>query len=278
MRALIFGAGGQLGADLVELIPGAVGLTREQVSVTDLVEVEVAMRLYRPEVVFNCAAYNAVDAAEGQPEAALAVNAEGASNVAAACHEAGVRCVHFSTNFVFDGKLDRPYVESDAVGPLGAYARSKALGERRVLNDHPAALVIRTAALFGARGSRIKGGSFPDRMVAAAREGRPLRVVADQKVNPTNTTDLAQASIDLAASDLTGVVHVVAEGCCGWDEFARAALEECGIDWPVEPATTAPSPGVAPRPLNGCLSSDRVPPLRPWREGVREWARARKTP
>jgi dTDP-4-dehydrorhamnose reductase len=272
LKALVLGAGGQLGSDLARLVPGAVALTREQLSVTDAAGLGVALERHRPDVVFNCAAYNPVDRAETEPEQALSVNSGGAFNVAAACRSLGVRLVHYSTNFVFDGRLDRPYLESDAVGPLGAYARSKAEGERRVLAEHPAALVIRTAALFGGDGSRAKGGSFPDRIVRAAREGKPLAVVADQKINPTYTRDLAEASIELAASGMAGLVHVVAAGCCGWDEFARAALTESGVDWPVESVSTSATAGVARRPLNGCLESERVQPLRPWIEGVRDWA------
>ena len=275
MKALVLGAGGQLGSDLVRLLPGAVAMTREQLSVTDAAALRGALEHHRPEVVFNCAAYNPVDKAETEPEQALAVNSDGAFNAAAACRSLGVLLVHYSTNFVFDGRLDRPYLESDAVGPLGAYARSKADGERRVLAEHPAALVIRTAALFGGIGSRAKGGSFPDRIVRAARDGRPLAVVADQKVNPTYTRDLAEASIELASSGMAGLVHVVADGCCGWDEFARAALSECGVDWPVESVSTSASGAVARRPLNGCLGSERVQPLRPWREGLRDWAAQR---
>ncbi len=268
----MLGAGGQLGSDLARLVPGAVAMTREQLSVTDAAGVRAALERHRPEVVFNCAAYNPVDRAETEPERALSVNSDGAFNAAAACRTLGMLLVHYSTNFVFDGRLDRPYLESDPVGPLGAYARSKAEGERRVLAEHPAALVIRTAALFGSTGSRAKGGSFPDRIVRAAREGKPLMVVADQRVNPTYTPDLAEASIALAASGMVGLVHVVADGCCGWDEFARAVLTECGVDWPVESVSTSVSAGVARRPLNGCLGSERVQPLRHWGEGLRDWA------
>src|SRR5439155_1396107 len=162
----------------------AEAMTRDQLSVTDAAAVRAALERHRPEVVFNCAAYNPVDRAEMEPDQALSVNSDGAFNAAVACRSLGVALVHYSTNFVFDGRLDRPYLESDLVGPLGAYARSKADGERRVLAEHPAALVIRTAALFGDTGSRAKGGSFPERIVRAAREGKPLAVVADQKVNP----------------------------------------------------------------------------------------------
>jgi len=157
----VLGAGGQLGSDLARLLPGAVAMTRDQLSVTDAAAVRAALERHRPEVVFNCAAYNPVDRAEMEPDQALSVNSDGAFNAAVACRSLGVALVHYSTNFVFDGRLDRPYLESDLVGPLGAYARSKADGERRVLAEHPAALVIRTAALFGDTGSRAKGGRFP---------------------------------------------------------------------------------------------------------------------
>lgn len=277
-RALIFGGAGQLGTDLARLLPAAVALPREELAVTDAAAVRAAIESHRPDVVFNCAAYNPVDRAEAEPDLAMAVNSEGAFNGAAACRALGVRFVHYSTNFVFDGSLDRPYVESDPVAPLGAYARSKASGEQRVLAEYPEALVIRTAALFGGEGSRAKGGSFPDRIVRAAQEGKPLNVVSDQKVNPTHTRHLAAASIEHVKSGMSGLLHLVAQGCCGWDEFAREALAECGVDWPVQSVATQPAPGLASRPLNGCMRSERVGPLPPWQEGVREWARARKKP
>ncbi len=276
MKALIVGAGGQLGSDLARLLPDAAALTREQLSITDDSALRAAIEQHRPEVVFNCAAYNAVDRAETEPGTAMAVNAEGPQLAATVCREQGVRLVHFSTNFVFDGRLDRPYVESDPVSPLSAYARSKAEGERRVLEELGVALVIRSAALFGGTGTRAEGPSFPGKILSQARDRKPVRVVSDQKVNPTYTKDLAAASIELAASGMTGIVHVVAAGCCAWDEFARATLNESGLAWPVESVTTKGGPGVAERPLNGCLGSERVQPLRPWQEGLRDWAKAQK--
>ena len=273
MKALILGAGGQLGSDLARLLPDAVALPREHLSITDAAGLRSAIEQHRPDLVFNCAAYNAVDRAETEPDEAMAVNAEGPYLVASACRRLRVRLVHYSTNFVFDGRLDRPYLESDPVGPLSAYARSKAEGERRVLEELPEALVVRAAALFGSAGSRVKGGSFPERIVRQARERKPVLVVSDQKVNPTYTKDLAAASIELASSGMTGLVHLVADGCCGWDDFARAALRESGVEWPVESITTGEGPGIARRPRNGCLRSERVGPLRSWQEGLRDWAR-----
>ena len=276
MKALVLGAGGQLGSDLLRVLPSAHGFSRLELSVTDRRALEAALEAVRPDVVFNCAAYNAVDRAESEPELAFQVNSEGAFNVAAACSGAAVRLVHFSTNFVFDGTLQRPYRESDAPGPLGAYGRSKLEGEGRVLAEYPQSLVVRTAALYGDRGSAVKGGSFPERIVNQAATGGPLRVVGDQLVNPTYTLDLARAFIDLKALPDRGVLHLVAEGCCGWDEFARAALAACGITADVQAVSSDAFPGAARRPPNGCLESELVGPLRPWRDGLREWASSRQ--
>ncbi len=269
------GAGGQLGTDLSKLIGPGSGVPHENLSILDSDAVDALLSSLRPALVFNCAAYNAVDGAETERELAHAVNAEGAANMARACARHRIRLVHFSTNYVFDGALDRPYVESDLPAPLSVYGASKLEGERRVLDLQPNALVIRTSALFGDRGSAIKGGSFPERILSRARSGKPLRVVADQKVNPTYTADLAPVALELGESELKGVVHLVASGCAGWDDLARAVLGEFHVAAEVEPASSTELGGPARRPLNGCLSSSRVAPLRPWREGLREWAARR---
>ena len=272
VRALVLGAAGQVGSELVRLLPGAVGFTRQQLSVTDLAALDRVFIRHRPGVVFNCAAYNAVDRAESEPAAAHEVNSAGAAATGDACRRHGARLVHFSTNFVFDGSLDRPYVEKDPTRPLSVYGRSKLEGEEAVLAVLPEALVIRTAAVFGDRGSAVKGGSFPGRIVERALRRERIRVVSDQRVNPTYASDLARAALVLASSDVTGLVHLVAEGCCAWDEFARAALAACKIDAEVEAVSTGELAAPAPRPLNGCLQSMRTAALRPWRDALAEWA------
>jgi dTDP-4-dehydrorhamnose reductase len=270
VKALILGAGGLLGSELKKLIPDAVALTHAQLSVSDLAALNAALPHYRPEVVFNCAAYNAVDAAEGQQDAAYQVNAQGAFNVALASAQQDVRLVHFSTNFVFDGSLDRPYVETDEVGPLSVYAKSKLEGEKLTSMVMPRALVIRTAALFG--DSREGGrSSFPERIIQRATAGERVRVVSDQTVNPTYAADLAAAAIALASTEMVGVVHVVNAGCTTWDEFARSTLAEFGVAGEVEPVSSAELGAPAPRPANGCLESTRTQGLRPWMEALGEY-------
>jgi dTDP-4-dehydrorhamnose reductase len=269
MPVLITGSAGQLGSDFRRLLPEATALDRHQLSITDRHAVMAAVSGH--DLVLNCAAYNAVDAAEKDSGPAMAVNAEGPAILAEACRREGARLVHYSTNYVFDGTLERPYVESDPTGPLGAYARSKVEGEQRVLKTLPDALVVRSAGLFGVTGSAVKGGSFPERMLARARGGQPMRVVADQRLNPTYTYDLAQATLDLVARGVTGVVHLVADGCCTYWELTMEALRLGGVDVQVEQATSADFGAAAPRPLNGCLGSEVSAPLRHWREGLAAW-------
>jgi dTDP-4-dehydrorhamnose reductase len=269
VRFLVTGAGGQLGGDLLDRLPGAIGLTRAQLSVADRDAVREAVSGF--DVVLNCAADNAVDAAEVAPERAFAVNAEGPGNVAWACREAGARLVHFSTNFVFDGSGSEPFTEEDEPRPLGAYGRSKLEGERRVREQMPEALVVRSSGLFGWRGSAVKGGSFPERILKRARAGEPVRVVDDQLLNPTYTADLADGVLDLVGRDVRGVVHVVAGGCCSYWEMAVEATRLAGLSVPVEPISSARLDAAAPRPANACLGSVRVPSLRHWQEGLAAW-------
>jgi dTDP-4-dehydrorhamnose reductase len=272
VKALILGAGGLLGSELKKVLPDAAALMHAQLSVTDLAALHAALPQHSPEVVFNCAAFNAVDGAETQQDAAYQANAQGAFNVALACAQRDVRLIHFSTNFVFDGALDRPYVETDAVGPLSVYAKSKLEGEKLTSMVMPRALIIRTAALFGA-GSGHGKLSFPERIVQRATAGERLRVVSDQTINPTYAADLAVAAITLASSDMEGVVHVVNAGCTAWDELARATLAEFGVAGEVEPVSSADLGAAAKRPANGCLESTRTQALRPWREALSEFRR-----
>ena len=269
---MVTGAGGQLGSDLARLLPGVAAFGRAELDVSDRAAVERAVAACGPAVLFNCAADNAVDAAEDDPSRSLLINGVAPGVLADVCAAAGVRLVHFSTNYVFDGASGSPYSEEDAVSPLGAYARSKVEGERRVLATQPSALVIRSSGLFGAVGSAVKGGSFPERLLGWAREGRALRVVDDQLLNPTFTGDLAAAAVGLAGAGMEGVVHLVAGGCCSYWELARATLVLAGLgEVAVERVGTGVFPARAPRPLNGCLRSIRVPPLRPWQEGLAAW-------
>jgi len=264
LKALVLGAEGQLGSELVRRLGADAAVPHKQLSITDAYAVDALIASHKPDVVFNCAAYNAVDRAESQRDLAFEVNAEGPYRVAAACRRHGATMVHFSTNFVFDGTQDQPYVEADEPSPLSVYGQSKLEGERRVLEAGPHLLIVRTAAVFGGP------HSFPQRILDRARSGERLRVVSDQRVNPTFAADLALAAVELIEEGLTGIVHAVAEGCTGWDDFARAALGERGVEVDVESIPSGAYPAAPRRPRNGCLASTRIARLRPWREALHQ--------
>jgi len=271
VRALITGASGQLGSDLRRLIPDAVSRSHAALDITDLRAVRAAVKLSGCDLVFNCAAYNAVDKAEADSGLATAVNATGAGNLARACAEAGAALVQFSTNFVFDGSAADAYTEADRPNPVNVYGRSKLQGEQQVLKWLPQALFIRSSGLFGSSGSAIKGGSFPERILAKARLGESIAVVNDQFLNPTFTGDLAEAAVQLAQAEATGLFHVVADGCCSFHELAVETLRLAGVEAPVRAIGSSDLKPAAPRPANGCLASVRVRPLRPWRQGLQDY-------
>lgn len=262
----MLGANGQLGTELVSLLGPDSSISKRELSITDEAAVDALFDERSPDLVFNCAAYNAVDRAESEPGQAYAVNEHGPAIIAAACVRFGARLVHFSTNFVFDGEHDRPYSESDHPAPLSVYGMSKLMGERRVLEAGPDFLVVRTAAVYGGP------ASFPARILERARSGEPLQVVADQRINPTYAADLAGAAVELARSGLSGLVHAVSEGCCGWDELARAVMSDFALQKPVESITSDSLGAPARRPRNGCLETSRFRPLRPWRDALHAWA------
>ena len=233
-------------------------------SITDTAAVESLVLERRPDVVFNCAAYNAVDRAEAEREAAFSANADGPRVLAVACRRAGAALVHFSTNYVFDGRHEEPYVEADQADPVSVYGSSKLAGEGAVLAAGGHVAVVRSAAVYGGP------NSFPMRILERARAGHELTVVSDQFINPTFARDLAVAARNLAEEGTAGIVHAVADGCCSWDEFARAVLAEAGVGAEVRSVSSADYPQAARRPKNGCLASTRMAPLRSWREALHE--------
>ena len=270
MRVLVTGAAGMLGRDMTDHLSGRHEVTAVdvEVDVTDPAAVRACVRESRPEAVFHLAAWTDVDGAEEREDAAAAVNAAGAGNVAAAAAEAGAAIVFPSTDYVFDGRAGRPYTEDDAPAPLGAYGRTKLAGERAVVAAHPAgARVARTAWLYGAHGR-----NFVDTMRRLGAERDEVAVVDDQEGSPTWTRDLAPALEALIAQP-PGVYHTAGAGSVTWAGLARAIFEEAGIDCRVRPITTGELGRPAPRPAAAPLAATRpgAPRLRPWREALRDY-------
>jgi dTDP-4-dehydrorhamnose reductase len=271
---LITGGAGMLGRDVREAAAGAghqvTALARAELDIVDRVALDDAVRASRPDVVINCAAWTDVDGAETEYGAALAINGTGAGNVAAAAAQAGAWLLHISTDYVFSGRQQRPYVESDPTEPTSGYGRSKLAGEAAIAAAAPDShTIVRTSWLFGPTGH-----SFPKTILRLAGERDQLKVVDDQIGCPTYTGHLGAALVGLAGAALGGVVHMAADGQCSWFDFATATVDGAGLVTPVQPCATAEFPRPAPRPAYSVLRSERgpaVPVLPHWRVGLAEF-------
>ena len=277
MKVLVTGADGQLGQALCRRLGDRLAWSggRAALDVRDAEAVRLLVREVRPDVVINASAYNKVDAAEAEPGEALAVNAEGPLHLARACQETGALIVHISTDYVFDGRQSEPYGEDAAPNPTSAYGVSKLAGELLVASAAGEHLLVRTSGVFGAGGSKAKGGSFVERILARARSGEPLRVVADQVFAPTYAPDLALGILALVDARARGLYHLTNQGACTWNEMATAALEIAGPKVPVQAIRAQDLGAAARRPAYSVLDNSRyrelgLPPLRPWRDALRE--------
>jgi len=278
-RILVTGGGGQLASDLEALLERdaeVVAPTRAQLDVTDDAAVESVFASLRPTTVFNCAAFHNVEVCEREEDQAFAVNVRAVKRLATRCAETDAQFVHLSTNYVFDGTAESAYDETDVPNPRSIYAISKLAGEYAALTYAPNALVVRTAGLYGMHGSVSKGGNFVTRMIARAREQGALKVVADQRLTPTFTADLADGLVAAAGAGVTGVLHMTNSGATSWHGFTEAIMELAGVQVDVEPATTTIAPGGADRPLNGVIASSvaqsaGLAPLRPWRDALTDY-------
>lgn len=261
-RAVVFGASGQLGVELcAELRRRGYEVSafeRARLDIGNAEQVERAIAHFDPQVVFNAAAYNQVDVAEREPLAAMEANGLAVRNLALACRQNDARLVHFSTDYVFDGKLGRPYKEDDAVHPLGAYAVSKLAGElyAQAYLDRP--LIIRTSGVFGPGGLKTARGNFPELMLRLAREGKPIRVVEDHVASPTFAPLLASRSIDLLEKNQGGVFHVGGGQPISWFEYARLIFLKAGLAADLTPTDEREYRTSARRPKYSALANARM--------------------
>jgi dTDP-4-dehydrorhamnose reductase len=269
LRIIVTGASGQVGSELPAFLDGhdLHLLGRDELDVTDGDAVHAAVSGIGPDVILNCAAWNAVDAAESDPEGAAAVNALAPGTLADAATAAGAHLVHISTDYVFPGD-DRtePYVETDEPAPRSVYGRTKLEGERAVATRAAGHTVVRTAWVFG----RV-GRSLVEYVLRQAWAGEPLRMVGDQTGSPTSARDLAAAIARMGVERVPGLYHVVNAGSATPCQLAREVLELAGIDPGVVQEITIEQLGrPAPRPRYSVLGSERLPALRPYHEALVE--------
>jgi len=278
MRVAVIGSNGQVGTEIVvaarrtglDVIP----LTHAACEVTDPASLDAVFRsLEAGDAVVNTAAFHRTDDCEDDPERAMAVNALGAYNVAAAARRRGAVSVFLSSDFVFDGTKSAAYVESDTPRPINAYGVSKIAGEMLGAHANPSHYVVRISSVFGAAGASGKGGNFVETMLAKARSGAPVDVVDDIVMAPTYAVDAASLLVELLARRAPfGIYHLANAGECSWSEFADAIFEEAGLPNRARPVAAADMPAKARRPRRSTLASERLDALglrtRPWREAL----------
>jgi dTDP-4-dehydrorhamnose reductase len=260
MKIAVIGADGQLGTDLLktlnkdELKP----LYFPEFDVTEPLKMRTVLEGLRPEVVINTAAFHRVDECEDNPEASFRVNAIAVRDLARLAQQMDFVLVHFSTDYVFDGRKGSPYVEDDPPNPLNVYAVSKLAGEFFVRSLLDRYFLIRTCGLFGEASSREKGYNFVDRMIALDREGKTLRVVDDQWVTPTATAELAERIGELIHTDHYGLFHLTSAGECTWFRFAQEVFSLLGKKARLEPVDSKSFGARARRPLYSVLENKKA--------------------
>lgn len=288
VRVLVTGAGGQLAVDLAETFAAAgfdVYLRRrEELDITSSAAVSAALDDIAPAVLLNPAAYNRVDEAERDPAPAFAANAFGPRALAGEAARRGCLVVHYSTDYVVDGRTGRPVGEDEAPLPCSTYATSKLAGEYFVRALAPRHYILRVCGLFGLGGRTSRHGNFVETMLRAAQAGRALRVVADQIVAPTSTRDVASATLALVQREAPyGLYHCTAGGAVSWYEYARAIFELAGVRADLSPTTAVEYAAPAVRPAYSILDNAKLQAAgirRPqhWRVALGEYLAARGMP
>ena len=279
MKVLVTGVKGQLGFDVMgELkkrgIEG-IGVDIEEMDITDFESVDRVITEANPDAVIHCAAYTAVDAAEDNEEVCRKVNAGGPENIAKVCKKLDCKMVYISTDYVFDGKGERPWEPDDKTGPVSVYGLTKRDGENAVMANLDKYFIVRIAWVFG-----INGKNFVKTMLNLAKTHDSLNVVNDQIGSPTYTYDLARLLVDMVLTDKYGIYHATNEGFTSWYDFACAIFKEAGVSIKVNPVTSAEYPdSKAVRPLNSRMSKQKLvdngfEPLPTWQDALKRYIKA----
>jgi dTDP-4-dehydrorhamnose reductase len=281
MKIAVIGANGQLGCDVVRSFTDeghdVCPLTHSDIEVADLGSVSRALRKLEPQVIVNSAAMHHVEKCEQEPETAYVLNGLGPRNLARAARELDSVLVHISTDYVFDGSTETPYVEGDAPRPLNVYGITKLAGEHFVRCTTEKHFVVRTSGLCGKHPCRGKGGlNFIELMLKLARERDEIRVVADEILSPTTTEELARQVVALSETKDYGLYHATAEGSCSWYEFAREifALTNTRVNLKVALPNEFPAKVARPKYSvleNHALKVKGLNIFKPWQDGLRQY-------
>ena len=263
MRAILFGANGQLGVDLERecnrrRIP-VLALSRKRIDITDSAAVGQLVERLRPELVINAAAYNKVDLAESEFETAFRINAAAVRDLAQYCESVGATLLHYSTDHVFSGGKESPYVETDTPNPCSAYGASKLLGEVFVSASCSSYYVLRVGGVFGPPGRYSNHGNFPEFVLRKCAEGSAMRIVDDRFANPTFGTALAKRSLDVLERQIpAGLYHLAGSETISWYDFARKVANAADCRAEIAPISRTQHETAAPRPVNSVLSNAKI--------------------
>ncbi|MDI6733805.1 MAG: dTDP-4-dehydrorhamnose reductase [Planctomycetota bacterium] len=287
MKIIIIGANGQLGTDLLKVFSSpigtknrwqVIGLTISDIDITDFSKVRQMIEEKKPDIVINTAAYHNVPECEKNPQEAFLVNTLAVRNLANLCRTFNIKLVHFSTDYVFDGRKMRPYNEDDTPNPLNVYATSKLAGEYfvKLIPDH---YIIRVASLFGLAGCMGKGGTnFVESMLNVAKTNKTtVQVTSNITSSPTYTYDAALKIREMIEDNYPpGPYHLTNSGYCTWFEFAAAIFRESNIKIRLEPREEKEEEAGVKRPLFSALTSKKLTALRPWQEALKHYMASRK--
>ena len=257
MKVFVTGVKGQLGFDVVKELEKrgieAIGVDIEEMDITDAESVNKVIKEAAPDAVIHCAAYTAVDAAEENEAVCRKVNVDGPRNIAKVCRDLDIKMIYISTDYVFNGRGERPWEPDDEGEPASVYGQTKYEGELAVKELLDKYFIVRIAWVFG-----INGENFVKTMINLSKSHDTLRVVNDQFGSPTYTYDLAKLLVDMVLTEKYGIYHATNEGVCSWYEFACSIFEEAGINMNVVPVSTAEYGAKANRPANSRMSKDKL--------------------
>ena len=270
MKILILGHKGMLGHELADVFKDGHELVlwdREQIDISKKEEVIKKISKLYPDVVVNAAAYTAVDDAENNKDLVYKVNSCAVGFLATACKEINALFIHFSTDYVFDGENHNGYKEDHPYNPINVYGKSKALGEKMILDISSKYYIIRTSWLFGKHGK-----NFVETMLRLVKENRDIKVVNDQFGSPTYAKDLASEVRKLVESEKSsGIYHITNSGSCSWYDFALKIFELSNLNLKVKPVKSEEFPTPARRPIYSMLLNTKLPPMRKWEEALKDY-------
>lgn len=258
MKVAIIGSNGQLGTDLSEIFSAkhdVVGLTHADIEISDIDNVKKVFGEMKPDVVLCTAAAHNVPKCESEPDVAFKINGIGSLNLAKVSADLGFKLVQYSTDYVFDGRKMKPYVETDAVFPQSAYAVTKYCGEQFIQNYCTKFFVVRVSGIYGKIPCRAKGGNFISTMVKLSKEKPEVRVVKDEILTPTPTREIAKNTLSLVESEAYDVYHMTCEGEVSWYEFARTIFDTLKLQTPLYEASVKDFPLVVKRPFYSVLEN-----------------------